>query len=243
MKISQSKKKEIRRKLIEAAVELITAKGYRAATMRVIARQAGVGEATIYNYFATKEKIIYAYFEERLESTLKDIRTVEEFEDYSLHEKLQSLLESNLYHLMPDREFVAEVFPLAFVRPLGRFSEAARMRKMLRDEVRGYLDAAVESGELPEQPLLDFLSGFFWDYYLGVLIYWLRDDSEEFNATTQLVDLSLAFSSSLLRSGVVSHAADLMSFLMRTHLYDGLDSLRDHIREFSAAKEKFREEP
>ena len=55
MKISKKQQKENRTKIIAATVDLVISKDLKSATMREIARKAGVGDATIYNYFSTKE--------------------------------------------------------------------------------------------------------------------------------------------------------------------------------------------
>ncbi|WP_287602555.1 hypothetical protein [Thiothrix sp.] len=39
------------------------------------------------------------------------------------------------------------------------------------------LDAAIEAGEIPEQPYRELLPRLFWDYMTGILAYWLKDSS------------------------------------------------------------------
>ena len=51
MKVSKKEKAKTRIKILEASVDVITEKGFKSASMREIARHAGVGDATIYNYF------------------------------------------------------------------------------------------------------------------------------------------------------------------------------------------------
>lgn len=46
-----------RKKIIAAAFELISSKGYQGATTREIARLAGVAEVTIFRHFANKESL------------------------------------------------------------------------------------------------------------------------------------------------------------------------------------------
>ena len=58
MKISKQQKLENRRKIIESAVDLVIEKDLKSATMREISRHAGIADATIYNYFPTKEAIV-----------------------------------------------------------------------------------------------------------------------------------------------------------------------------------------
>ena len=72
----------------------------------MIARQAGLGDATIYNYFPTKEAIVYAYYEEQLDESVKRLRVIPDFNEYSLQEQLQAFFETQLELFLPDREFV-----------------------------------------------------------------------------------------------------------------------------------------
>ena len=63
MKISEQEKQRTRLKILEAAADVIIEKGFKSASMREIARRAGVGDATIYNYFPSKESLLYGYCE------------------------------------------------------------------------------------------------------------------------------------------------------------------------------------
>ena len=65
MKVSQTAKEKTRAKILEEAVNLIIEKGFKNASMREMAKKSGVSNPTIYNYFPTKEKILYAYVEEK----------------------------------------------------------------------------------------------------------------------------------------------------------------------------------
>ena len=47
---------EIRRKILQAAVDIMTKKSFESASMREIAQSAGIGEATIYNYFMYSQR-------------------------------------------------------------------------------------------------------------------------------------------------------------------------------------------
>ena len=75
-KVSKKNQEKTRHKIIEVAIDIMIQKGYEKATMREIARQAGVGDATIYNYFATKEKIIWGYISLRINQANKLISQI-----------------------------------------------------------------------------------------------------------------------------------------------------------------------
>ncbi len=225
MSLQKEKKAEVRRKIIDAAVELMSIDGYKNVSMRKIAKLAEVGDATIYNYFPSKEKILYGYFLQTLEDTFAEIEAIEGFDSYTLQEKLQLLLETNLSQFLVNREFVDEAFELAFLAPLAKFGAITPIKSALNKKFSEFLQQAYKSEELEEQAFNDFMPSLFWDYYLGVVVYWLKDDSEDFTNTTQLIDLSLSLAMSVLESGVVSKFGDMFSFLFRHHLFSGFEYL------------------
>lgn len=53
-------------------------------------------------------------------------------------------------------------------------------------------------------------------YLLGILSYWLNDESEDFTQTTQLIDLSLGLGVLVLGSGLITKALALGGFMLRS---------------------------
>ena len=92
MKISEQEKAQTRIRLLEAAVDVITEKGFKSASMREIAQRAKVGDATIYNYFPSKEKLLYGYCEEVQHRVMAALKGVENFHEYAIGEQLQQLV-------------------------------------------------------------------------------------------------------------------------------------------------------
>ena len=72
--MSTSKEKSSRRKsaqarraeILTAAMEVFGRKGYNAATMDEIATECGVSKGTMYNYFASKEALFLALFQQQV---------------------------------------------------------------------------------------------------------------------------------------------------------------------------------
>jgi len=225
MKVSQDKKKEIRRDLIQAAVELFSEKGFRKATMREISSRAGYAAATIYHYFPNKEKILYGYFEEKQRELIRSIEDIPDFNEFTLKEKLQVQLETLLDLYLPDREFVQEAYKLIFDSPLRSLSELRHNKKMFTDAVREFFDASIANNEIPEPTFTDFLINLYWDYVGLVIFYWLRDDSAGFSNTSILIDLSLDIILAMLKSDILSKTANMLVFLLKSHLYGNLETI------------------
>jgi AcrR family transcriptional regulator len=240
MKVSQEKKQEIRRKLIDTAVELFIKKGFSSATMREISTGAGFGTATIYNYFPNKEKILYAYFYEKQKEVNEILERIPDYHDFNLKEKLQIQLETLLDLYLGEREFVREAFKLVFDSPLRTFTEFQPVKKIFTKTVEAAFASAIESNEIPEQPFLTFLTNIYWDYANLIILYWMRDDSEGFTHTSRIIDMSLEIIVEVLKSGLVAKGADILSFLFRSHVYNNVEKLSSLFDSVKNVREELR---
>ena len=72
---------------------------------------------------------------------------------------------------------------------------------------------------------IKFIVNLYYDYTTIILFYWLRDDSEGFTNTTQLIDMSLDIIIEVLRTGIVAKAVDLVAFLFKSHIYSNVDNI------------------
>ena len=218
MRTTRSQQDKNQRALLQAAVDLMTQQGFEATTMKQIARAAGLGDATVYKYFPSKEKLVLGYYERLLSDALHDSLSTPGWDEFSLQERLQRLVDSVLDRLLPDREFVALTRGLIGQSPILLLGDQPPAKALLTEAVRGWLDEAQARGEIPPSPIVGLLAGLVIDYLVGVVVYWLQDDSDEFNQTTQLVDLSLGLVVNTLQSGVLQRLLDLGGFVLRSQL-------------------------
>ena len=243
MKINEQDKQLTKVRILAAAVDVITIRGFKNATMREIAKEAKVGDATIYNYFPTKEKLLYGYCEYVQQEVMLELKTISNFHEYTLQEQLQQLVETNLRLWLSAREFLQQVFELSFGAPVVGFTHIEETKRLFTAMVVDMLDAAIEAGEIPEQPYRELLPRLFWDYANGILAYWLKDNSEGFANTTQVIDRSMEIITAILQTGMVGKLLDLVSFLFRTHIMAHADVLKDLTQapDLVSAKRRFME--
>ncbi|MDB4223808.1 TetR/AcrR family transcriptional regulator [Granulosicoccus sp.] len=241
MKISRKVKEQTRIRLLEAAVDVISEKGFDKASMREIAKRADVADATIYNYFSTKEKLLYGYCAHVQQQVMHELKAMDDFHEFSLRDQLHQLVEMELQMWLPAREFLQVVFSQAYAAPTVGHELLADTKDLLKVMVVELIDASIEAGEMPEQPYQDLLPALFWDYQTAILAYWLKDTSDEFANTTQLVDQSTEIIAQLLMGGVIGKTLDLFSFLFRTHVLQHMNSLENIFLqpELVAAKRRF----
>ena len=216
MKISKAAKELTKRNIIKAAVELMTEKGFKKVTMKSISKAAGIGDATIYTYFSTKEKIVYGYYEMISQDTITEHATIDW--EFSLQASIQVLIDIYLEKLMPDREFVQATFPKLFINPMTELGETTIVKELFSTVITDILEEAVATNEIASMPMQGILPGFVYEYIMGVVYFWLKDESDEFNETAQMIDLSLGLGISVLTSGLVNKASDLIGFVIKTQL-------------------------
>ena len=239
MKVSEKDKAKTRIKILEASVDIISEKGFKSASMREIARHAKVGDATIYNYFPSKEKLLYGYCEHVQHQVMESLKQIDDFHEYSLQEQLQQFAETQLQTWLPAREFLQEVFKLTYYSPVAGSAHLTKTRKLFTQMITDMLEAAIEAEEIPEQPYQELLPRLYWDYMTGVMAYWLKDDSEDFANTTQLLDKSMKIIANILHQGMIGKSLDLISFLFRTHVMTHFDSIVDTKKTVKNIKRRF----
>jgi len=240
MKISVEDKQRTRTRLLEAAVDVISEKGFRSASMREIANRAEVGDATIYNYFPSKEKLLYGYCEHVQSRVIEQLKAIDDFHEYTLQEQLHQFVELQLQTWLPAREFLKEVYEQTFVSPVAGYERMQATRELFSSTIIELLDAAIEAGEIPDQPYRELLPRLAWDYMNAVLAYWLQDDSDQFSNTTQVVDRSVEIAFQLLKGGLIGKSIDLVSFLFRSHVLQNLDLLKSFTQEPDVVSSKRR---
>ncbi|WP_057831899.1 TetR/AcrR family transcriptional regulator [Colwellia sp. TT2012] len=218
-RLSKQQQAEIRLKIINTAVELFTENGFETTSMKQIARAAGIGDATIYKYFANKDKLIYGYYGLIATKTTEQFLAEDDLSEYSLQEKFQLLIDIYLNNFLPNREFVCDSINMIMQSPSILFKDVAPVREEFVDLIANLLNDAEQAGEIAQSPFTDATAKLANDYLLAVLLYWVNDDSEEFSNTTQMVDMSLELGVEILRSGIVSKATDLVSFFVKAHLF------------------------
>ncbi|MDY0106884.1 MAG: TetR/AcrR family transcriptional regulator [Giesbergeria sp.] len=218
MKTTRQQQDATRRQIVASAVDLMTRQGFDGTTMKDIARAAGIGDATIYKYFPTKDRIVLGYLDAVVQQALADTLQTPGFTGYLLQEKLQRLTDAVLERLLADREFVAQVRTLAQRSPLSMLAEPLAARQALREAVSSFLEAAEAAGEIEPCDFKGMAGGLYIDYLVGVVTYWLADTSDEFADTTQLVDLSLGVLVQTLRSGLINRVLQLGGFVLRSQM-------------------------
>jgi len=239
MKISKKEKEKTKVKLLKTAVDLIIKKGFKKTSMREIAKKSSVSVPTIYNYFPTKEQILYEYIKQKHKESIEILQNIENFDTFSLREQLQSLVECELELYLNDREFVQEIFDMAFHSSSVKINSLYNTNGVFIEMVEEMFNNAVAVGEIEKQPFSEFIPLLFWDYFITVVAYWLKDDSEGFENTTEFIDHSMGVMEALIMSNLLSKFADLGQFMFKTHFLNNIAKFSGKKNNLKNIKKKF----
>jgi len=195
---STARAEDTRRRIYDAALDLFREKGFEQTTMRDIAARTGVALGGAYYYFASKEAIVLAFYEEMQESSHEEI--LEAMRGHKkLKDRLRCVLQKRFELLAPNRKFCDALFRHApdSKDPLSPFSEETRK---IRERAIEHLRVAAEGGDIKIPADLNArLPHLLWMYQMALILFWLYDRSPRQERTWQLMEKSLGFLVNLLR--------------------------------------------
>jgi AcrR family transcriptional regulator len=180
------KAEQTRRTITDAAMSLFREKGYDGTTMRAIADAAGVSLGSAYYYFAGKEHLIQAFYDQVQVDHAAAAAAVLDG-DKAFATRLRGVLEAWVDVAEPSHEFAAQFFKNAAdpSSPLSPFSpESTPAREASIEIYRRAVDgsdlkvAAALREELPE---------LLWLLHMGVVLFWVYDASPDQRRTRELV--------------------------------------------------------
>jgi AcrR family transcriptional regulator len=193
-----AKGEQTRELILSTALRLFREQGYGRTTMRAIATEAGVSVGNAYYYFSSKEHLMQAYYD-HLQDQHGEAAAAILAGEKSFTVRLSGVLHSWLDISAPYHEFAGTFFKTAAEpkSPLSPFSEESRPARessveMFRQVVEG------SDLKLPDE-LKAELPELLWLMLMGVVLFWVHDDSEDVRRTRALIDRAVPLVDRLLR--------------------------------------------
>jgi TetR/AcrR family transcriptional regulator, acrAB operon repressor len=191
-----------RERLIEAATGLFAARGYRATSVQAIAEAAGISRGSIFWHFGSKEGLLWAVVERRFaawesEVLLPDVGGAKGVEAIrralSAHKTFLTERSSEL------RLFYVLLFEALGPRP-DLASEFARLHLHIRELTTGWIQDAIDAGELragvDAEAVVIFITGALG----GIAYQWLLNPGG-FDLERVYSDLATTFERGLRAGG------------------------------------------
>ncbi len=185
-------------RILEAALVLFRQEGFDTATMRDIAAKAAVATGAAYYYYPSKDAIVLDFYrrssvemQPKIEAALEQVS--------GLESRLRALIQLKLAHFAPNRGVLRALLRNGAdpKHPLSPFSQET---KDIRDiDINWFRQILVDCGARIPRDLEPCLPGMLWFFQMGVIFFWVIDDSAGQARTTRLLDLSAKSIAGLIR--------------------------------------------
>jgi AcrR family transcriptional regulator len=207
------KAEETGRKILDSALELFREKGFEPTTMRDIAQKAEVATGAAYYYYSSKDAIVADFYQRscaemqpRIEAALAHAK--------GLEKRLHELIAVKLAYFAPNRGVLRSLLRNGADprHPLSPFSpDTAAIREI---DIAWFRRILTDCGTRIPRDLEPHLPGVLWFFQMGVIFFWVIDESPKQARTARLLELATRSLVFLLRVS----ALPLMRPLRKTAL-------------------------
>ncbi len=181
-----SKGRATRARIVDAALQLFAERGYEATTIRDIAEAASCSLGLAYHYFPSKDALVLELYR-RLADELAD--GVASQPAGSLADRFGQAMQTLLTRMEPYRGTLGALFGAA-LRPRSTTSIFGAGAAEVRDRSwRAHRALVADASERRLTALADDLATILYGLQLGLVFFWLQDESAGAARTTDLLRL------------------------------------------------------
>jgi AcrR family transcriptional regulator len=185
-------------RILESALELFRQEGFDTATMRDIAEKARVATGAAYYYYPSKDAIVMDFYLRSCAEMQPKIEAALE-QATGLETRLRELIQVKLAHFAPNRGVLRALLRNGAdpKHPLSPFSLET---KEIRDiDIAWFRRILVDCGMRIPRDLEPHLPGVLWFFQMGVILFWVIDESPDQARTARLLDLAAKSVATLIR--------------------------------------------
>ena len=196
--MATKKSAETERRILHAALELFRDEGFDQTTMRAIAARAGVATGAAYYYFPSKDAIVMAFYERSCAGMQPRLAEVLE-QAKGFEARLRELIQVKLEYFAPNRGVLRALLKNGADprHPLSPFNTAT---KPIRDIDLAWFTRLMEDGGIGvPRDLEPELPGVLWMFQMGVIFFWVIDESQDQQRSARLLELGAKIVTSLVR--------------------------------------------
>jgi len=137
-----------RRVIVDAAVELLSERGYAGCSMAAVAERAGVGTGTVYRHFPGKAELVAELFTHVVTREVRAVERAAESRDGAA-DRVLAVVRTFAHRALR----VPRLAYALLAEPVDALVEQRRLvfRQAFRDVIARCVDDGVDSGELPPQ--------------------------------------------------------------------------------------------
>lgn len=167
----ERRKREVRQRIVEAAMKRFVRQGFEATTVDQIAEDADVAQKTFFNYFPTKQDLFHQLAAERIDEFCQILEEEREAQG-STQQKLEHCF-LRLSELLEERKRLARDLILEIMRNSPPGGSAEELSK-LHAHFEAILRDGQAAGDVREDSPVDFLAEMVLGGFNTVMNNWLN---------------------------------------------------------------------
>ena len=173
--------------ILETALEMFRERGYDETTMRAVAQKAGVSLGNAYYYFRSKEFLIQAFYQ-RLHDSHVAAALPELEKEKTLKARLLTVMRTKVETMKPYHQFAGVLFKTA-AHPQSPLNPFADETDPVRQQSINLFHTVIEGtrARIPND-LRAELPYLLWVYHMGIVLFWIHDQSRGHRRTYRLID-------------------------------------------------------
>jgi len=196
--VTTAKAEETRERIVDAALRLFREKGFDETTMRDVAAAAGVATGAAYYYFRSKEELVMALYVRTAEGA-RALTPPAIAKSADLKKRIRAVIDTNLQQFADHRRLLVALVRIG-MDPSHPLSPFGKETSPMREEGIGFFRTAIDGSKtkIPKDLESD-LPRLLWFYQLGIILFWVYDDSPEQRRTRILLEGTLEITVRLIQ--------------------------------------------
>ncbi|MFZ1809096.1 MAG: TetR family transcriptional regulator C-terminal domain-containing protein [Cyclobacteriaceae bacterium] len=183
------------------------------STVFKFCKRIGIKEDDFYKYYGSFKALEKAIWKEYAVSTIDRLKSDSNYATFSAREKTLAFYFTWIEILKGDRSFI--IFQL---RKRQLSSSPPSFIRKFKKEFDAWASEVIEEGkqlgEIAQRPYLDKRYGsFLWMHMHFVLLFWVKDESADFEKTDEAIEKSVNLAFDLMGKGVVDNFFEFGKFL------------------------------
>ena len=178
-------------------------------------RDLGIAEEDFYRCFGSFKGVEKVIWNNLLSETITAIKRDENYDNFSVREKLLAFYYTHLEVILRRRSFILLNFE-RIGRPTSEPYFLASYKSTFLSYARELIDAGLESGEIASRKYItDHYEHGFWVQLMFILRFWIKDDSAAFEKSDAAVEKAVNLSFDLVARGPVESVMDFAKFVFQ----------------------------
>lgn len=184
-------------------------------TFHQISKETELEVGDIFNYFPDKRAILEFYYTSLVIRYRMMIDEIEDFDTYTLGEKLSNFVFTSFDMMAERQEFVEKSFEKVIC---NRYYQTE-----YEEEVQQLFKSFFEDDPLVATSSRMMTSNYFFSLlrqkYIGLIHFWLNDTSESRELTMELTDKSTSFLQEAVYNTILDKGFDLLKFIISNNIF------------------------